>query len=144
MDTTSTFAIPMNTVLHAQQQQHGRSDNISIPSLSRSSSRLFEKRAPRSPSPSGRAPINSFPAYPTYEAATKRHQSLPLHEATDTLNQSAAYSLPLDLGSAMLGGRPRPRPRGESDLGRPFLAGKGAAANGFGFPPIAEDLPPVK
>jgi hypothetical protein len=144
MDTTSTFAIPMNTILHAPPQQHVHSDNINIPSLSRSPSRLFEKHARRSPSPSDKAPLNSFTAYPTNETTLKRRQTLSPHDATDTLNQSAAVSRTLGLGSAMLGGRSRPRPRGESDLGRPFPAERSTIANGFAFSPIAEDSPPAR
>jgi zinc transporter 5/7 len=142
MDTTETFALPMNTRLHAQHQHaNNEHSNLSSP-FSRSSSRPFEKHTLTSPS--------DEPAFDDVtfnfddEAITERHDDLWPHDALESLNQSTAESRSSGAGAVMVGGRPRPRPRGESDLGRPAGVGRSPVANGFAFAPIQEDAAPVK
>lgn len=67
--------------------------------------------------------------------------ALPANTTARHAHDNPASSEPSFAVKPLMGGRPRGRPRGESDLGRP-QSQKGAAAATFGFAPIRESSAP--
>ncbi|GME24260.1 HMW kininogen [Neofusicoccum parvum] len=134
--TSATYALPLDSSVRIHPQ-HGRGHTHHY------SNSLLPDRSPTwSPSHNG-------------AALKKAHSHGSLHAPAPAPLQPSAQSssalLPVPdsfntTGFGAMKGRPKPRPRGESNLGRPASAGSIETTSGYGFPPVAthtEDAAPA-
>ncbi|KAF2478040.1 cation efflux protein [Lindgomyces ingoldianus] len=134
----STYALPLNTSAHTHGHGHSQSHYLSD----------------RPPSWAGQVNgVSSGKKESTQSSAGHHHHRSELNGQlrapepspyADSREHSHDHSRSTDSGFSLkplMGGRPRGRPRGESDLGRPPTRKSNAAGN-FGFSPIHETPAP--
>ncbi|KAF2739445.1 hypothetical protein EJ04DRAFT_484271 [Polyplosphaeria fusca] len=125
----STYALPLNPAAqsHTLTHAHSRSHNFS------------DRRPSWNGSINNSSPAKSQSAHPHAHHLSDVNGQLPTSPYANGHDQSRSIDSSFTLKPFM--GRPRGRPRGESDLGRP-PSRKSATTGKFGFSPIQEALAP--
>jgi hypothetical protein len=136
----STYALPLNPPSHSHSHGQLRSQYLSDrrPSVTGNANLTSPMKANNSVNHTGHThtPLEMGKQLVSPYAADHEHDHG--HDHTHNYSKSdSTYAL-----KSIVGSRPRTRPRGESDLGRP-VSRKSSKVAGYGFSPIQEGPAPV-